>query len=81
MNDTPMEPSPDRHSVARWLLAAIALLVVAGIATAIALALPRMEAARNAGYTILPNGARMELLGTTIGGATFKTDKPWMARA
>ncbi len=81
MNDTPTEPSPDRHSVARWLLAVFVLLLVAGIATAIAVALSRMEAARKAQYAVLPDGTRVELLGTSVGWATFTTDKPWMARA
>jgi hypothetical protein len=86
MFNKPTEPSPNRHQPARrWFVGMAALLLVgllvAGIFAALALALPRIRAARKGNFANLAGGARLELAGTSIGGATFTTDKPWMARA
>ena len=79
MNDSRTEPSPERHSLARWLLVAFALLVVAGGVTMITLLLPRMKAAQKDRTVVLTGGGKLEFLGASLGRAAFTTDKPWMA--
>ena len=55
----------------RYLLLALAFVVVAILSVVL---IPRGEDAR---IITLPDGKRVEFLGTTIGNQTFTTEKSW----
>src|SRR5580692_6253225 len=76
MDDTPTEPSPDRHSIARWLLAAFALVVV-GVAAIVVIAIVRSSSVHGSRVVILPDGTRIEALGCVTGTNSFTSEKPW----
>ncbi|MDB6065863.1 MAG: hypothetical protein JWR26_2071 [Pedosphaera sp.] len=54
----------------------ILLLLVGVIITILVVAIQTI-ADNRARYTTLPNGSTVEMLGTSVGTATFTTDKPW----
>ncbi|MDB6065865.1 MAG: hypothetical protein JWR26_2073 [Pedosphaera sp.] len=69
----PSTSSPAKVHVARGL----ALLLLLGITFATILVLRHSKATDKSRHTTLPDGTTVELLGTSIGNATFTTDKPW----
>src|SRR5689334_15842900 len=72
MDNAPSSKSPSKVRTARALF----LLLLLGGTVAIIVVIMRAQAADRARHTTLPDGTVVELLGTSVGSATFTTDKP-----
>jgi len=72
--DVPVQRGSPRHSSWVVLLAVLVVVVLGGW-----YATTRIKEARKTRQKVLPDGSKIEVLGTTVGNATFTTEKPWQA--
>ena len=73
---TERSPSVRSYTFERVVLVVLAVLLVGGV-IGIALALTHYTKLQAARWITLPDGSRAEVVGATLGGAPFNSEKPW----
>jgi hypothetical protein len=73
---TERSPSLRSHTFERVVLMVLAVLLVGGV-MGISLALAHYKKLQAARWITLPDGSRVEVVGSTLGGTPFNSEKPW----